>query len=206
MGEENSIQVRLMIHRTGRHTSTKNLQEYYNFSTVFTQVVRSLYLYTVRSLCFLPTSCFIPSPYFPVLYLVRISYPVRSPCFILTKIQPYLVSKDAIFFLFSRRNIQLKTSKHKCTDRSHQNKRDIEGGKLSGSNFTSFQQNVTRLWPTCRIAFTVFLPRFSRLFGLLSSRIFQNNLLDLYLVQIRRYKLSFFAKAVTVGPTGPTFF
>ena len=64
-----------------------------------------------------------------------------------------------------------------------------------------FQQNVTRLWPTCRIAFTVFLPRFSRLFGLLSSRISQNNLLDLYLVQIRRYNLSFLAKAVTVGPT-----
>ena len=61
--------------------------------------------------------------------------------------------------------------------------------------------DVTRLWPICRIAFTVFLPRFSRLFGLLSSRILYNNLLDLYLVQIRRYKLSFFAKAVTVGPT-----
>ena len=42
---------------------------------------------------------------------------------------------------------------------------------------------------------TVFLPRFSRFFGLLSSRILQNNLLDLYSVEIRRYKLSFSAKA-----------
>ena len=44
---------------------------------------------------------------------------------------------------------------------------------------------------------TVFLPLFSRLFRLLSSRILQNNLLDLYLVEIRRYKLSVFAKAAT---------
>ena len=35
------------------------------------------------------------------------------------------------------------------------------------------------------------------LFSLLSSRILQNNLLDLYLVEIRRYKLSFFTKDVT---------
>ena len=64
----------------------------------------------VRSPCFIPSSCFILSPYFPVrvLYLVRISYPVRCPqsavrsaYFILTDIQPYLVSKDAIFFSFS---------------------------------------------------------------------------------------------------------
>ena len=40
---------------------------------------------------------------------------------------------------------------------------------------------------------TVFLPRFSRLFCLLSSRILQNNLLHLYLVKIRRHKLIFFA-------------
>ena len=33
---------------------------------------------------------------------------------------------------------------------------------------------------------TVLLPLFSRLFRLLSSRILQNNLLDLYLVEIRR--------------------
>ena len=41
---------------------------------------------------------------------------------------------------------------------------------------------------------TVFLPRFSRLFCLLSSKILQNNLLDVHLVEICRYKLSFYAK------------
>ena len=47
---------------------------------------------------------------------------------------------------------------------------------------------------------TVLLSPFSCLFCLLSSRILQNNLLDLYLqylVEIRRYKLSFFAKTAT---------
>ena len=47
------------------------------------------------------------------------------------------------------------------------------------------------------LQFTVFLPRFSRLFGLLSFRILQNNLLDLYLVEIRGYKLSFFTQLLT---------
>ena len=37
---------------------------------------------------------------------------------------------------------------------------------------------------------TVFLPGFSRLSCLLSSRILQNNLLDLYLVKMHQYKLS----------------
>ena len=41
---------------------------------------------------------------------------------------------------------------------------------------------------------SVSLLQFSRLFCLLSSKIFQNSLLDLYLVDIRRYKLAFFAK------------
>ena len=41
---------------------------------------------------------------------------------------------------------------------------------------------------------SVSLPQFSRLFCLLSSKILQNSLLDLYLVDIRGYKLSFFAK------------
>ena len=53
---------------------------------------------------------------------------------------------------------------------------------------------------------TVSLPRFSLLFCMLSSRILQNNLLALYLVEIRRYKLSFFAKPATKSfPTGPPF-
>ena len=46
--------------------------------------------------------------------------------------------------------------------------------------------------------------RFARLFCLLSSKILQNNLLDLYLVEIRRYKLSFFAKEVTKTPHAST--
>ena len=58
---------------------------------------------------------------------------------------------------------------------------------------------------------TVLLPQFSRLFCLLSSRILPlpNNLLDFYLVEIRRYKVSFFAKpakpATKSFPTGPPF-
>ena len=44
------------------------------------------------------------------------------------------------------------------------------------------------------LQFTVFLPRFSRLFGFLSPRILQNNLLDIYLVEIRGCKLSFFTQ------------
>ena len=44
------------------------------------------------------------------------------------------------------------------------------------------------------ILLSVSLPQFSRLFCLLSSKILQNSLLDLYLVDIRRYKLPFFAK------------
>ena len=50
---------------------------------------------------------------------------------------------------------------------------------------------------TQRLIRTVFLPRFSRLFCLLSSRILQINFLYLYVVTIRRYKLSFFAKPPT---------
>jgi len=53
---------------------------------------------------------------------------------------------------------------------------------------------------------TVFLPLFSRLFRLLFSRILQNDLLDLYLVEIRPYKLSFFAKhATNFFPTAAPF-
>ena len=42
---------------------------------------------------------------------------------------------------------------------------------------------------------TVFLPRFSRFFACYPPKSFKNNLLDLYSVEIRRYKLSFSAKA-----------
>ena len=198
MGEENSIQLRLMIQRTGQHTSTKNLQEYLQLQhrfypscpqSVFIPSPQSLFstqfLFYTQSLF----SSFITSPYL----IPSPQSVVRSPCFILTSPIQF---RTTLHFLFSRRNIELKTSKHKFTDRSHQNKRDKKAKSSAGR--ISLR---SRLWPTCRIAFTVFLPRFSSLFGLLSSRILQNNLLDLYLVQIRRYKLSFFAKAVTVGPT-----
>ena len=86
--------------------------------------------------------------------------------------------------------MELKTSKHEFTDISHQNKQGFEGKKLRGTDFTAFQQNV---WQTMAYSgefeakiLTVLLPLFSRLFRLLSSRILQNNLLDLYLVEIRR--------------------
>ena len=115
--------------------------------------------------------------------------------------------------MVSLRNIELKTYKHKFTDRSHQNKQGVEGKKLSGTDFAAFQQNVCQtmaysanLKHKVPLFSTVLLPRFSRLFCLLSSRILQNNLLDLYLVEIRRYKLSFFEKPATkFFPTRPPF-
>ena len=59
---------------------------------------------------------------------------------------------------------------------------------------------------TQRLIRTVFLPRFSRLFCLLSSRILQINFLYLYVVTIRRYKLSFFTKPPTKSlPHFPVF-
>ena len=110
------------------------------------------------------------------------------------------------YFLVSRRNIELKASKHELTDKSHQNK---QGEKLSGTDFTVFQQNVCQTMAysvNLKQRLLLFSPRFSRLFCLLSSRILQNNLLDLCLVKIRPYKLSFFAKPTTKFlPTGPPF-
>ena len=58
---------------------------------------------------------------------------VRSPQSMLYT-DRYLLSKDA--------NIELKIGTHKFTDRSHQNKRGFEGKKLSGTDFTAFQQKV----------------------------------------------------------------
>ena len=68
----------------------------------------------------------------------------------------------------------------------------LKAKSAAGRISLRFNTTCTRLWPTRRITFTVFLPRFSRLFVSIPSRILQNNLLE-----IRRYKLSFFAKAVT---------
>ena len=61
----------------------------------------------------------------------------------------------------------------------------------------SSQERASNNFERTLLQFTVFLPRFSRLFGLLSFRILQNNLLDLYLVEIRGYKLSFFTQLLT---------
>ena len=98
----------------------------------------------------------------------------------------------------------LKTNKHEFVDIIHQNKQGFDGKKLSegqaGRNSLRFKNMCCRLR---RIddrhakILTVLLSPFSCLFCLLSSRILQNNLLDIYLVEIRQYKLSFFAKTAT---------
>ena len=116
-----------------------------------------------------------------------------------------LLSKDALFFSFSR-NIELKTSKYEFTNRSHQNKQGKK--KPSRADFTAFQQNVCKT-----MAYTANLKQRLLLFSYLNFRIyfacyppesFENNLVDLHLVEIRRYKLSFFAKPATKSfLTGP---
>ena len=127
------------------------------------------------------------------------------------KCLPY---KDALFLGFHQ-NIELRTSKREFADIIHQNKQGFEGKKLSegqvGRNSLRFSNMCCRLRRIgdrhVRKIQTVFLPRFSCLFCLLSSRILQNNFLDLYLVEIRRYKLSFFAKAATnTSRVGSPFF
>ena len=112
---------------------------------------------------------------------------------------PICTFESTLYFLVPRWNIELKTSKHEFTDISHQNKQGFEGKKLRGTNFTATEcvPDYSPLGEFEAKILTVFLPLFSRWFRLLSSKILQNNLLDLYLVEIRRYKLSFFAKAAT---------
>ena len=104
----------------------------------------------------------------------------------------------------------LKTSTYEFTDRIHQNKQGFEGKKLSGKEFVAFEeyQRVCVVDIAGSAILTVFLPGFSRLSCLLSSRILQNNLLDLYLVKMRRYKLSwsFFAKPATKSLPHSSFF
>ena len=165
----------------------------YNFSTVLTQVVHSPYLYPVRSPCFIPSSC----PFYT-------QSAVRSPqsMFYTDRyLALFSFERRYICFLFSREISSWKQTNINSLIEVIEISETLNAKSSEGRISFRFQQNVTRLWPTCGIAFTVFLPRFSRLFGLLSSRISQNNLLDLYLVQIRRCNLSFLAKAVTVGPT-----
>ena len=53
-----------------------------------------------------------------------------------------LYVRKTLYFLVSLQNIELETSKHEFTDISHQNKQGFEDKKLSGTDFTAFQQNV----------------------------------------------------------------
>ena len=110
------------------------------------------------------------------------------------------LQKTLHFFSFSQ-IIGLKTSKHEFTDRIHQNKQGFEGKKLSGKEFLAFEE-YQRVCVEDMAGSANCTQRFSILFSyldfrFLSSRILQNNLLHLYLVKIRRYKLSFFAKRAT---------
>ena len=42
----------------------------------------------------------------------------------------------------------LKTSKHESTDLSHQSRQGFEGKKLSGTEFTAFEENLCQTLPT----------------------------------------------------------
>ena len=57
------------------------------------------------------------------------------------QIRSELISIAKLNTIFSA-NIELETSKHEFTDISHQNKQGFEDKKLSGTDFTVFQQNV----------------------------------------------------------------
>ena len=106
--------------------------------------------------------------------------------------------RRTLYFLVSRRNIEIKTRKHEFTDRSHQNKQGFQSKKLSETEFIAFEENCvpdSRLRCIPRKDSYCFLTSIFAGFCSLSSRILKTNLLDLYSVEIRRYKLSFFAKA-----------
>ena len=77
------------------------------------------------------------------------------------------------YFLVSRRNIELKASKHELTDKSHQNK---PGEKLSGMDFTVFQQNVCQTMAylvSLKQRFLLFSPRFRVYFACYSPESFK---------------------------------
>ena len=106
--------------------------------------------------------------------------------------------RKTLYFLVSQQNIEIKTRKHEFTDRSNKNKQGFQGKKLSETEFTAFEENCvpdSRLRRIPRKDSYCFLTSIFAVFSLLSSLILQNNLLDLYSVEIRRYKPSFFAKA-----------
>ena len=109
--------------------------------------------------------------------------------------------RKTLYFLVSPRNIEIKTRKYEFTDRGHQINQGFQGKKLSGMEFTAFEENCvpdSRLRRILRNDCYCFLTSIFAIFCLLSSRILQNNSLDLYSVEIRRYKLSFFAKAAAL--------
>ena len=77
----------------------------------------------------------------------------------------------------------------------------LKAKKLSGKEFVAFEE-YQRVCVEDMAGSANCTQRFSVLFSyldflFLSARILQNNLLHLYLVKIRRYKLSFFAKPAT---------
>ena len=81
--------------------------------------------------------------------------------------------QKTLYFLVFHRNIGLKTSIYEFSDRIHQNKQGFEGKKLSGKEFVAFEeyQRVCVVDIAGSAILTVFLPGFSRLSCLLSSRI-----------------------------------
>ena len=108
---------------------------------------------------------------------------------------------ETLCFLDSQKNIKLQTSRHEFADIIHQNKQEFDGEKRSegktGRKSSPFQEHVAQssaIGDLHAQILSVSLLQFSRLFCLLSSKILQNSLLDLYLVDISRYKLSFAIK------------
>ena len=77
------------------------------------------------------------------------------------------------YFLVFHRDIGLKTSIYEFTERIHQNKQGFDGKKLSGKEFVAFEeyQRVCVVDLAGSAILTVFLPEFSRLSCLLSSKI-----------------------------------
>ena len=102
-----------------------------------------------------------------------------------------LLPKEMPYFLVFHRHIELKQANIYLL---------IEGIKISNALKAKgwVKRNTLRLQNLCgrhsllgelrAKIFSVFLPRFWLLLCLLSSRILQNNLLDLYLVEIYRHK------------------
>ena len=78
-----------------------------------------------------------------------------------------LYIRKTLYFLVSRQNIGLQRSKHEFTDISHQNKQGFEDRKLSGTDFTVFQQNVCQ-----SMAYSANLNQRSLLFSYLYFRVY----------------------------------